>query len=142
MAVRKANATWEGGFKSGKGNVRSESGAISTGYSFSSRFEEGKGTNPEELLGAAHAACFSMALSAGLEQAGFSPNSVHTIANVKIDKDGEGFTITNITLETEADVPDISESDFQEQANGAKTNCPLSKALSAVHIDMKATLKK
>lgn len=142
MAVRKANATWEGGLKDGKGNVRSESGAISTGYSFSSRFEDGKGTNPEELLGAAHAACFSMALSVALEQAGHRPNSVHTIANVKIEKDGEGFTITNITLETEADVPQISEDDFKKHAEGAKKNCPLSKALASVEIDMITRLKK
>lgn len=141
MAIRKANATWEGGLKSGKGNVKSESGAISTGYSFSSRFEDGKGTNPEELLGAAHAGCFSMALSGALEQAGFKPNSVHTIANVKIEKVGDGFSITNITLETEADVPGISADKFQEQAEGAKKNCPVSKALSAVNIDLKARLK-
>src|SRR5690606_1444835 len=123
MAVRKANATWEGGLKDGKGDVRSESGAISTGYSFSSRFEDGKGTNPEELLGAAHAACFSMALSVALEQAGHRPNSVHT-------------------LETEADVPQISEDDFKKHAEGAKKNCPLSKALASVEIDMIARLKK
>lgn len=141
MAVRKANATWEGGIKTGKGNVKSESGAVSTGYSFSSRFEEGKGTNPEELLGAAHAACFSMALSLGLEQAGFNPKSVHTVASVKINKDGDGFTITNISLETEADVPDISDAQFKEQAEGAKKGCPLSKALAAVNIDLKASLK-
>jgi lipoyl-dependent peroxiredoxin len=141
MAIRKANATWEGGLKSGKGNVKSESGAISTGYSFSSRFEDGKGTNPEELLGAAHAGCYSMALSGALEQAGFKPNSVHTIANVKIEKVGDGFSITNITLETEADIPGISADQFQEQAEGAKKNCPVSKALSAVNIDLKARLK-
>ena len=141
MATRKANATWEGGLKNGKGDVKTESGAISTGYSFSSRFEDGKGTNPEELLGAAHAGCYSMALSAALEQDGFSPRSVHTVASVKIDKDGDGFTITNITLETEADIPEISNDKFQEHAEGAKKNCPLSKALSAVKIDLKASLK-
>ena len=141
MAIRKANATWEGGLKNGKGNVRSESGGINTGYSFSSRFEDGKGTNPEELLGAAHAGCFSMALAAGLEKAGFQPKSVHTVANVKLEKEGEGFAISGIVLETEAEVPNISESDFQEQAEGAKKNCPLSKALAATKIELKARLK-
>lgn len=141
MATRKANATWEGGLKDGKGNVKTESGALTTGYSFSSRFEDGKGSNPEELLGAAHAACYSMALSFGLEQEGFKPRSVHTVASVKIDKDGDGFSITNITLETEADIPEIAEEKFQEHAEAAKKNCPLSKALSAVNIDLKARLK-
>lgn len=141
MATRKANATWEGGLKGGKGNVKTESGALSTGYSFSSRFEDGKGTNPEELLGAAHAGCYSMALSGALEQAGFKPKSVHTVANVKVEKVGDGFEITNITLETEADIPEISKEKFQEHAEGAKKNCPLSKALSAVNIDLKAKLK-
>lgn len=141
MAIRKANATWEGGLKDGKGNVKTESGAVSTGYSFSSRFEDGKGTNPEELIGAAHAGCYSMALSGALEKAGFKPKSVHTIAHVKVEKVGDGFGITNITLETEADIPEISNEKFQEHAEGAKKNCPVSKALSAVNIDLKAKLK-
>ena len=141
MATRKANATWEGGLKNGNGNVKTESGAVSTGYSFNSRFEDDKGTNPEELLGAAHAGCYSMALSAGLEQDGYKPKSVHTVASVKIEKDGDGFTITNITLETEADIPEIDEAKFKEHAEGAKKNCPLSKALSAVKIDLVARLK-
>lgn len=141
MAIRKANATWEGGLKGGKGNVKTESGAVSAGYSFSSRFEDGKGTNPEELIGAAHAGCYSMALSGALEAAGFKPKSVHTIANVKVEKVGDGFGITNITLETEADIPEISDEKFQEHAEGAKKNCPVSKALSSVNIDLKAKLK-
>src|SRR5271168_3853376 len=105
---RKASAVWKGGLKDGKGTISAPGGALNnTQYSFTSRFENGTGTNPEELIAAAHAACFSMALSAGLGKGGFSPKRVHTTAKVSIDKVGEGFKITKITLTSEAEVPGI-----------------------------------
>ena len=113
MAVRKANAQWQGGLKEGKGNLSLGSGAFEGSYSFLSRFEEGSGTNPEELIAAAHAACFSMALSAGLEQAGYQPESVKTEAQVKLVQNDSGFTITQVDLMSEAKIPNISEEDFQ-----------------------------
>lgn len=141
MPTRKANARWEGGLKEGKGNLDFGNGAYSGAYSFSSRFEEGKGTNPEELIAAAHAACFSMALSGALEKEGFKPQSVATKADVHLDKSGGGFEITKIVLNTEASVPDIEEQTFKEHAEKAKKNCPVSKALSAIKIELNATLK-
>ncbi|MGD1890575.1 MAG: OsmC family protein [Cyclobacteriaceae bacterium] len=140
MAVRKANAQWQDGLKEGKGNLSLGSGAFEGNYSFLSRFEEGSGTNPEELIAAAHAACFSMALSAGLEKAGFQPESVKTEALVKLVQSDGGFSITKIDLVSEAKVPNISEEDFQEQANGAKENCPVSKVLKGAEITLDATL--
>ena len=140
MATRKANATWNGGLKDGKGNMSLGSGAFEGQYSFQSRFEEGTGTNPEELIGAAHAGCYSMALSAGLEQAGFKPNNVSTEARVHLSKEGEGFAIKKIDLVTKAKVPDISEEEFQKQAKTAKENCPVSKVLTGAEISLDATL--
>ena len=141
MPARTANARWEGGLKGGKGNMRLGGGAFEGQYSFSSRFEEGAGTNPEELIAAAHAGCFSMALSAGLEKAGHNPNSVETEAKVHLSPaDGGGFRISRIDLVTTADVPGISEDAFQQAAQGAKEGCPVSKALSAVEITLSATL--
>ena len=105
MAARSANAVWEGDLKSGKGKVKLGSGAFEGTYSFSSRFEEGKGTNPEELIGAAHAGCFSMALSAGLGRAGFTPTRIQTEARVHLEKAEDGFKISRIQLVTEAEVP-------------------------------------
>ncbi len=140
MAVRKAKAQWEGGLKEGKGNLSLGSGAFEGKYSFKSRFEEGTGTNPEELIGAAHAACYSMALSAGLEQAGYKPKSVKTDAQVHLDKAGEGFQISKVKLTTHASVPDMSEEDFKKQADIAKANCLVSKALAGVAIELAATL--
>src|ERR671933_1276141 len=99
MPARTANARWEGGLKDGKGNMRLGGGAFEGQYSFTSRFEDGAGTNPEELIGAAHAGCFSMALSAGLERAGHPARRVHTTAQVRLDKVGEGFGITKIDLD-------------------------------------------
>ena len=136
MPTRNAEATWKGDLKSGKGSVKLGSGVFEGAYSFGSRFESAPGTNPEELLGAAHAGCFSMALSL----AGFKPESVHTIAKVTIDKVGEGFKITKIVLETEASVPGIDEKVFLEHANKAKTGCPISQALAATPIELKAKL--
>ncbi len=109
MAARSANAVWEGDLKSGKGKVKLGSGAFEGTYSFSSRFEEGKGTNPEELIGAAHAGCFSMALSAGLGRAGFTPTRIQTEARIHLEKAEDGFKISRIQLVTEAEVPGIDD---------------------------------
>src|SRR6266545_123248 len=141
MPARTANARWEGGLKDGKGNMRLGGGAFEGQYSFSSRFEEGVGTNPEELIAAAHAGCFSMALSAGLTKAGHNPTRISTDARVHLEKLGEGFGITRIELTTEAQVPGIDNKAFQEQAEGAKKGCPVSKALTGAQISLTATLK-
>ena len=142
MPARKAEAEWTGTLREGAGRVKLGSGAFEGAYSFASRFESGKGTNPEELIGAAHAGCFSMALAAGLTRAGFQPKRVHTTATVHIDKVGEGFEITKIELECDADVPQIDENAFHAQANAAKEGCPVSKALKATQIPLKARLVK
>jgi osmotically inducible protein OsmC len=115
-------------------------GAYDGAYSFKSRMESGPGTNPEELIAAAHAGCFSMALSAVITRAGHTPKWVHTDASVHFDKVGEGFAITSIDLNTEADVPGLDAAKFQELAEGAKKNCPVSKALAATTINLTATL--
>ena len=141
MAVRTAEAEWRGNLREGAGRMKLGSGAFEGGYSFPSRFEDGKGTNPEELLGAAHAGCYSMALSAGLSKAGHPPTRVHTVARVHLEKVGEGFGITRIELECNAEVPGIDAAAFQEQAEGAKKGCPVSKALAATEITLKATLR-
>ncbi len=140
MPVRTADAVWEGNLKNGKGKMRFGGGAFEGNYSFSSRFEEGKGTNPEELLGAAHAGCFSMAFSNGLDLAGFTPKRVSTNARVFLEKGGDGFRITKIELQTEAQVPGIDEATFQSQAESAKKNCPVSQALKGVEIRVNAKL--
>ena len=142
MPVRKAEAEWRGGLRDGKGTMKVESGAFSGPYSFGTRFENAKGTNPEELIGAAHAGCFSMALSAALEKAGHKPARVHTTASVKLDKVGDAFAITNIDLVCEAEVPGIDEAAFNQQAEGAKANCPVSKALAGTKISLNAKLVK
>ena len=140
MPTRKADATWKGGLKDGKGSMTLESGSFDGQYSFGTRFEEGTGSNPEELIAAAHAGCFSMAFSAGLEKAGFTPKRVSTNAAVKIENTGAGFGITRIDLTTEAEVPGIDEAKFQELANEAKDGCPVSKALKSVG-DIRLTAK-
>jgi osmotically inducible protein OsmC len=140
MPVRNAEATWNGGLKDGKGSVKLGSGAYEGQYSFSSRFESGTGTNPEELIAAAHAGCYSMALSAGLGKAGFSPQRVHTTAAVSLEKVGEGFKITKIQLKSEAKVPGIDAAKFQEIATATKSGCPISQALSATPIELEAKL--
>lgn len=136
MPDRKAEAIWNGDLKTGKGTMKFGSGAFEGSYSYASRFENGTGTNPEELIGAAHAGCFSMALSNELAQAGFSPRSVTTHATVTL----ENGSISTISLETEASIPDIDNDKFQEIAEGAKKNCPVSKALSGPEIKLNATL--
>ena len=140
MPARTANARWEGGLKDGKGSMRLGGGAFEGQYSFSSRFEDGVGTNPEELIAAAHAGCFSMALSNGLAKAGHTPTRVDTTASVNLDKTDAGFGITRIDLRTEAEVPGMDKAAFKEQAETAKANCPVSKALAAVEITLDATL--
>src|SRR5437016_8551341 len=113
MATRKSEAEWNGGLREGSGRMKLGSGAFEGKYSFGSRFENAPGTNPEELIAAAHAGCFSMALAAGLGKAGFNPKRVHTVAKVSIDKVGDGFKITKIQLVTEAEVPGIDDKAFQ-----------------------------
>ncbi len=140
MAKRTASAVWEGTLKDGKGRVKLGSGAFEGQYSFASRFEEGTGTNPEELIGAAHAGCFSMALAAGLTRAGFNPTRINTNASVSLEKVGEGFKITRIELNTEAEIPNIEEAAFLEQAETAKKNCPVSQALAGTEIKLNAKL--
>lgn len=140
MPLRSANAVWEGDLRNGHGTMRLGGGAFEGAYSFSSRFEEGKGTNPEELIAAAHAGCFSMALSAQLTEAGFVPTRVETTAKVHLEKTEAGFGIGRIDLQTEAEVPGIDEPTFQQLAEGAKKGCPVSRALSAVEITLNAHL--
>jgi osmotically inducible protein OsmC len=131
MPVRKANAVWQGGLKDGSGEMELSSGAYRGAYSFTSRFEEGTGTNPEELIAAAHAGCFSMAFSADLERAGFTPKRVQTTASVTVERVEGAWTISKILLNTEAEVPGISEERFQQIAEGAKGGCPVSRVLRA-----------
>src|SRR5262245_39616664 len=140
MPTRSAEGTWEGDLKAGKGRVKLGSGAFEGPYSFVSRFEDGKGTNPEELIAAAHAGCFSMALSNELSKAGFVPKRVHTVAKVELEKGESGFHIPRINLITECDVPNIDEATFKQQAEGAKKNCPISKLLAAAEITLNAKL--
>jgi lipoyl-dependent peroxiredoxin len=140
MPARTATARWEGGLQQGKGSLRLGSGAFDGQYSFSSRFEEGTGTNPEELIGAAHAGCFSMALAAGLERSGHPPTSVDTTARVHLERTGEGFSISRIDLDCVAEVPGIDAAGFADQAEAAKTNCPVSQALAGVDIQLNAQL--
>lgn len=142
MIKRKSNAVWRGDLKAGKGEVALGSGAFEGQYSFTSRFEEGKGTNPEELIAAAHAGCFSMALSAELSNAGFTVDEVSTEAVISMDKTDGGFKIVSSKLITKAKVPGISEADFMKFAEGAKQNCPVSKALGAIELELDATLVK
>lgn len=140
MIDRKADARWDGDLKGGKGNIKLGSGAFEGAYSFGTRFEGAKGTNPEELLGAAHAGCFSMAFALGLSQAGHQPKSISTTATVHLDKVGGGFGITGITLDTRGDVPGISEADFKRIAEETKVGCIISKALASVPMTLNATL--
>ncbi|MQA91337.1 MAG: OsmC family peroxiredoxin [Gemmatimonas sp.] len=141
MPTRKASATWEGGFQAGSGSFKGESGAIDGAFTAGSRFSEEQGSNPEELLAAAHAACFSMAFSLQLDRAGHPPDRVHTDAACTIEKVGEGFEITTMKLTTRGKVPGIDAAEFQELANNAKEGCPVSKALSSVRIELDAALE-
>ena len=141
MPTRKAEAEWRGDLKSGQGQLKLGSGAYEGNYSFRTRMGDGQGgTNPEELIGAAHAACYSMALSAALSGAGYTPTRVHTSANVHFNQVEGGFAINPIELVTEAVIPGIDEATFQQLAEGAKKNCPVSKALAATEIRLNAKL--
>lgn len=130
MPVRSANAVWNGDLMTGNGILKTETGAASGQYSFSTRFENGIGTNPEELIAAAHAACYSMALSAGLAKNGFKPISVNTSDKLHLEKLEAGFTITKIEINVEAKVEGIDEATFQKFAEDTKKGCPVSRALA------------
>lgn len=139
---RNASAEWKGGLKDGKGTISTDSGVLSnTQYSFSTRFEDGVGTNPEELIAAAHAGCFSMALSGQLAQAGLTADSIRTTASVRLEKTDAGFAITSVHLDVKARVPGADEAAFSTAANNAKAGCPVSKVLKA-EITMDATLEQ
>ncbi|MEP6809851.1 MAG: OsmC family protein [Chthoniobacterales bacterium] len=140
MAERTGSAVWEGTLKQGKGRMKLGSGAYEGPYSFSSRFENASGTNPEELIGAAEAGCFSMALSSNLEKAGHTATRISTTAKVKLEMVDGGPKITVIELETEADVPGIENEAFQELAEKTKTGCPVSRALAGTEIKLTARL--
>lgn len=139
---RKASAVWRGDLKSGRGTISTESTVLKDAqYSFGTRFENGPGTNPEELIGAAHAGCFSMALSAELQKAGFTADTISTTATVTLDNvPPAGWTVTRIHLETTAKVPNIPAAKFNEIANGAKAGCPISRLLKAAEITLDAKL--
>ena len=140
MSVREAEARWEGDLRNGRGVMRLGSGAFEGQYSFGSRFEEGTGTNPEELIGAAHAGCFSMAFSNMLAKAGHVPTSLHTTARVHLETVSGAATITRIELECEGVVPGIDEETFQSIGAEAKASCPVSRALGGVEIGLEARL--
>lgn len=130
--LRRATAHWEGGIKSGSGTLTTTSGALDgTPYGFSDRFEDGPNTNPEELIGAAHAGCYTMALSGELEKAGMTAESLDVTADVTLEKKGEGFEVTAVHLDLRARIPGADETKFLEAANGAKEGCPVSKLLNA-----------
>ena len=139
MAIRTSSAEWKGTLKEGAGTMKLGSGAYEGPFSFASRFESGRGTNPEELIGAAHAGCFSMALASRITKAGFAPTRIHTTATVHLS---EGPTINLIELNTEAEVPNLTEATFMELAENAKKNCPVSKALAGPEIKLNAKLVK
>lgn len=141
MPDKKASAVWNGDLKSGNGTVEVESGAFESSYTFASRFEQGEGTNPEELIGAAHAGCYSMALSNELHSAGHESNSVDTKAVVTLETVDGAPTISTIKLTAVADVPGMDESEFQKIAEATKEACPVSRALKAVKIELEASLK-
>ena len=139
---RKASAVWQGGLKDGKGTISTDSGVLAnTQYSFSTRFEDGAGTNPEELIAAAHAGCFSMALSGQLGAAGLTAESIKTTASVNLEKTDAGFAITKVHLDVTAKVPGADQAAFDKATNNAKTGCPVSKVLNA-EITMTATLEQ
>jgi osmotically inducible protein OsmC len=140
MATRTGSAIWEGTLKDGKGTIKVGSDAFEKRYSFASRFENGIGTNPEELIGAAEAGCFSMALSLGLSKAGYPPKRISTTAKVHIEKVSDGFKITSIDLRTEAEVLGIDEATFIKKAEATKKTCPVSLALTGTVINLQAKL--
>ena len=140
MAARTANALWEGSISEGRGQMSLGSGAFEGNYSFKSRMEDGPGTNPEELIGAAHAGCFSMALAHALAEAGHEASRVETNARVHLEPTDSGPTITRIELQTEGEVPGLDADEFQQQAEAAKAGCAVSRALAGVDISLDAKL--
>jgi osmotically inducible protein OsmC len=141
MAIRSASARWEGTLTEGSGTIRTGQGGYQGNYSFKSRFADGEGTNPEELIGAAHAGCYSMALNLGLTQGGYTPNSVETTANVHLDKVDDKQTVTRIDLVTKGDVPGLDEAEFQKFAEATKEQCIISRLLApGVEITLSASL--
>ena len=142
MAVRNAKASWQGGLKDGKGTMALGSGAFEGSFSFNTRMGDEPGTNPEELIGAALAGCYTMALNATLEKEGNKANGIKTEAKVHFGKDDNGFAITSIDLETKADVDGIEDVEFQQIAEKVKQTCPVSKALAAIQINLTASVAK
>lgn len=142
MVARTAEAEWQGSLQEGAGVMKLGSGAFEGRYSFGSRFAGEKGTNPEELIAAAHAGCFSMALALDLGQAGFTPQRIHTTATAQIERAAEGYRITRIDLVTEAEVPSIDATTFAQHAEAAKQDCPVSRALAGTEITLDARLAK
>lgn len=141
MPIRRAEAEWKGNLAEGGGRLKVESGAFDGPYTFKSRFEDDRSaTNPEELIGAAHAGCFTMALTAQLSRQRITATRIHTEARVKLEKVDEAFAITQIELETEAEIPGIDDATFQKYALDAKQNCPVSKALAGTEIKLNARL--
>ena len=139
---RTGTAHWEGAIKEGKGTLTTPSGVLNkTAYSFSARFENGQGTNPEELLGAAHAGCFSMALSGQLTTAKLVPKTIDTTATVELDKDGDGFAIKRVHLDVTCEIPGADQDAFLKAANAAKAGCPVSKLFKGAEITMEARLR-
>ncbi len=142
MPTRNAEATWEGGLKNGKGSFRAQSGAFQAGYSFGTRFGETAGSSPEELIAAAHAACLSMALAAGLEQAGTPATTITTKAACTVEKVGDGFRITRMRLVVRGKVPGVDQSAFKAAAESARDGCPVSNALkNNLQIELDAALE-
>ena len=142
MPIQTATAEWHGNLRQGRGRLTSETGKLDTAYSFASRFETERETNPEELIGAAHAGCFTMALVAALDRAGAKPERIRTEARVSLEKDADGFRITYIELHTEGTVPGIDAETFARHADEAKRGCPVSRALAGVEIRMTANLAR
>jgi lipoyl-dependent peroxiredoxin len=140
MTSRSANAKWSGTLKEGSGNLSTGSGTIREEFSFGTRFRDSQGTNPEELIGAAHAACYSMALAAHLEKAGFNPVEVRTSAQVDLEEKDGGYAISRVLLDSEADVPGIDSAQFKEQVESAAKNCVVSKALAGTRVEVQAKL--
>ena len=142
MQIRTSEATWEGTLQDGKGRFWTESGEVSGVFSFPIRFEDKPGTNPEELIGAALASCFSMALTGDLGRAGHTPESVRTVAMVRLDKGERGFAITGVDLDTEAWVATIEQEEFRSIAETTKTNCPVGRALASVPVTLRTRLNR
>ena len=140
MSIKTANAIWHGSLTGGSGHLKTESGKVDTDYAWKSRAEDGKGTNPEELIGAAHAGCFSMALAHALAEAGHEAKEIKTEAKVHFGEQDSGFAITKIVLHVQATVPGMDEAEFDKHAEATKTGCPVSKALSATPLELNTSL--